>query len=465
MFRIFGHYVPKELFLLCSTEVLVLLVSVYASISNGINSSTSTGMMTFTIWVYASIFSLVMLTMMVSMGMYHRVSQGGFASTLGRIVLSFILGSILLGILLVAFSDESFSSKVFGFALVCSFVSIVVCRFIWQLRTDRVIKQRTVVIGIGNKAKEIDKLTRLSQAGIRIVGFIDAERDGNNLIGEEKLIDVNNDFSNLHDIVERNKIKEIVIALDERRNKIPADEILECKMRGVRVVDVNYFLERQLGKISLDTLHPSALIYSQGFVQGKSKALIKRIFDILVAGSMLLVTLPIMLLTVLAIKIESGFKGSIFYFQERIGLNNEPFKIYKFRSMTENAESNGKAVWAQKNDNRVTKVGNFIRKTRIDELPQLYNVLKGNMSFVGPRPERPQFVEELSDQIPFYGLRHHAKPGITGWAQICYPYGASVEDAKEKLQYDLYYLKHNTVFLDLLILMQTAAVIFLAKGR
>ena len=256
-----------------------------------------------------------------------------------------------------------------------------------------------------------------------------------------------------------------MVALDERRNKIPADEILECKMRGVTVVDVNYFLERQLGKISLDTLHPSALIYSQGFIQGKVKAVIKRTFDILVAISMLLVTLPVMLLTILAIKIESGFKGSIFYIQQRVGADNRPFNIYKFRSMTENAEANGKAVWAQKNDSRVTKVGNFIRKTRIDELPQLYNVLKGNMSFVGPRPERPQFVEDLSDKIPFYGLRHHAKPGITGWAQICYPYGASVEDAKEKLQYDLYYLKHNTVFLDLLILMQTAAVIFFAKGR
>ena len=269
----------------------------------------------------------------------------------------------------------------------------------------------------------------------------------------------------MHKIVEQNKIKEIVVALDERRNKIPADEILECKMRGVRVVDVNYFLERQLGKISLDTLHPSALIYSQGFVQGRIKSTIKRIFDLVVASCMLVVTLPVMLLTVLAIKIESGLKGSVFYIQERVGANNKPFKICKFRSMTENAESNGKDVWAQKHDSRVTKVGNFIRKTRIDELPQLYNVLKGNMSFVGPRPERPQFVDDLSEQIPFYALRHHAKPGITGWAQICYPYGASVEDAKEKLQYDLYYLKHNTVFLDLLILMQTAAVIFLAKGR
>lgn len=464
MFRIFGHYIPKELFLLCSTENLILLITVYLSICYGANLSAVS--VDLTVWFEALVFSVVMLTIMVSMGMYHRVSQGGIVSTLGRVVLSFVLGAILLSIALFIFRETRIDHReVYGLALACAFISIVVCRLVWQLRTDRVLKQRTLVIGTGRKAKEIQKLKRVSDAGIRIVGYVDAERTGNNLIGQNHLIDIHPDFSNLHEIVDHNKIKEIVVALDERRNKIPADEILECKMRGVRVVDVNYFLERQLGKISLDTLHPSALIYSQGFVQGKVKAAIKRVFDVLVAVSMLVVTFPLMLLAAIAIKIESGFKGSVLYVQERVGANNKPFKIFKFRSMSENAEANGKAVWAQKNDARVTKVGNFIRKTRIDELPQLYNVLKGNMSFVGPRPERPQFVEELSEQIPFYALRHHAKPGITGWAQICYPYGASVEDSKEKLQYDLYYLKHNTVFLDLLILMQTAAVIFLAKGR
>ena len=463
MFRIFGHYVSKELFLLCSTEVLILLISVYMTMSSGLNvSAGSTGL---TIWLQAFIVSVVMLTAMVSMGMYHRVSQGGLASTLGRIILSFTLGAVLLAVIYMAFSDSTIDRGVYGLALGFAFISIVACRLVWQFRANRVLKQRTLIIGIGKKAKEVLKITRMSDAGIRIVGFVDAERSGTNLVGEDKLIDIKQDFSDLHTIIQQNKIKEIVIALDERRNKIPADEILECKMQGVRVVDVNYFLERQLGKISLDTLHPSALIYSQGFVQGKLKSAIKRAFDVVVASAMLVATLPIMLLTALAIKLESGWGGSVLYIQERVGANNKPFKIFKFRSMTENAESNGQAVWAQKNDSRVTKVGNFIRKTRIDELPQLYNVLKGNMSFVGPRPERPQFVGELSDQIAFYGLRHHAKPGITGWAQICYPYGASVEDSKEKLEYDLYYLKHNTVFLDLLILMQTAAVIFLAKGR
>ena len=461
MFRIFGHYVPRELFLLCSTENLVLLITVYLCISHG----TSLQGLENSAWPQALLFSAVMLTVMVSMGMYHRVSQGNFTSTLGRVILSFILGAVLLSIILYAFSGANVDRDVFLMALAAAFLSTVSCRLIWQMRNDRVLKQRTLVIGTGKKAREIQKLRRVNDAGIRIVGYLDAERTGDHLVDTASLIDVKEDFSDLHNIVVDNKIKEIVVAVDDRRNTIPADEILECKMRGVRVVDVNYFLERQLGKISLDTLHPSALIYSQGFVQGRFKATLKRIFDLVVSGVMLVLTAPLMLMAMLAIKIESGMKGSIFYVQERVGHNNRPFKIYKFRSMTENAESNGKAVWAQKNDSRVTRVGKFIRKTRIDELPQLYNVLKGNMSFVGPRPERPQFVEELSGKIEFYGLRHHAKPGITGWAQICYPYGASVEDAKEKLQYDLYYLKHNTVFLDLLILMQTAAVIFLAKGQ
>ena len=461
MFRIFGHYVPRELFLLCSAENLVLLISVYLSISYGAGISGVEG----SAWPQALLCSAVMLTVMISMGMYHRVSQGTFTSILGRVVLSFVLGAILLSLILYTFSDNRIDRDVYLFALASAFISIVTCRLIWQMRNDRVLKQRTLVIGTGKKAREIQKLRRVSDAGIRVVGYLDAERKGSHLIDAASLLDVKEDFSDLHDIVVHNKIKEIVVAVDDRRNTIPADEILECKMRGVRVVDVNYFLERQLGKISLDTLHPSALIYSQGFVQGRIKSFIKRVFDILVASIMLVLTAPIMLLAMLAIKIESGMGGSIFYVQERVGLNNQPFNIFKFRSMTENAERNGQAVWAQKNDARVTTVGKFIRKTRIDELPQFYNVLKGNMSFVGPRPERPQFVEELSQKIEFYGLRHHVKPGITGWAQICYPYGASVEDAKEKLQYDLYYLKHNTVFLDILIILQTAAVIFLAKGR
>ena len=221
------------------------------------------------------------------------------------------------------------------------------------------------------------------------------------------------------------------------------------------------FYERQLGKIRIDTLHPSNVIFADGFTQAVIRSSEKRAMDILVSALMLLSTLPIMALTAAAIYFESG--GPVLYRQERVGRRGRVFTLLKFRSMRQDAEANG-AVWALQNDMRVTRIGSFIRRTRIDELPQLINVLKGDMSFVGPRPERPQFVAELSKSIPYYDLRHYVKPGITGWAQILYPYGASINDAREKLQYDLYYLKNYSIFLDINILLQTIQVILWRKG-
>ena len=460
MFRIFGHYIPKELFLLGSTENLILLLSVYLSVIYGAGSVMPEG----SILPKAILFAFIMLAVMTSMGLYQRQVEDDAGTVLTRILLTFVLGSTLLTLVYSLVPEMFFGMNVFLISLACSFFGIMVCRMIWYFRNDQILKQKILVVGAGRKAQQIDRLKKVTEAGVKIVGYVDIDQNNERLIRDDSIIDVRQDFSNLMDVIKENNVKEIVIALDERRKVIPVDQILECRMRGVKVIDINCFLERQLGKIFLSTLHPSSLIYSDGFIQGKIKSICKRIYDVVISLAMLVVTLPLMLLTVLAIKLESGLKGSIFYSQERVGVNNEVFKIYKFRSMTENAESAGQAVWAQKNDARVTKVGKFIRKTRIDELPQLYNVLKGDMSFVGPRPERPQFVGELSEEIPFYGLRHHIKPGITGWAQICYPYGASVDDAKEKLQYDLYYLKNNTFFLDLLIMLQTAAVIFLCRG-
>ena len=204
------------------------------------------------------------------------------------------------------------------------------------------------------------------------------------------------------------------------------------------------------------------MIFTDGFTQAVLKQTEKRIVDVVASAGLLAVSLPVLLLTAIAIKLEGP--GSIFYRQERVGLRGKPFMVYKFRSMREDAEGDGVAVWAKADDDRVTKVGAFIRKSRIDELPQLFNVLKGDMSFVGPRPERPEFVEQLSQAIPYYDLRHHVKPGITGWAQVSYPYGASIKDSREKLQYDLYYLKNYSVFLDINIVLLTIQVILWGKG-
>ena len=261
-------------------------------------------------------------------------------------------------------------------------------------------------------------------------------------------------------------ISEIVVAPDERRKSeggnVPVDELLDCKLKGVRVTEPLAFIERELLRIEISLLRPSWALFSDGFVYSQLRDIVKKVFDISVALVLLFLAWPFMLLTAAAVYLESG--GPVIYRQTRVGLNGKEFSICKFRSMTQNAEKDGKAVWAQKNDARVTKVGAFIRNTRLDELPQLYNVLKGEMSFVGPRPERPQFVEELKDQIPFYDARHRVKPGLMGWAQLKYPYGASVEDARNKLKYDLYYVKNHSFFLDILIVIQTVEVVLLGKG-
>ena len=257
------------------------------------------------------------------------------------------------------------------------------------------------------------------------------------------------------------EIDEVVVALDDRRKQFPVHELLDCKMSGVQVVDVLSFFERQTGKVHLDILQPSWLIFSDGFQQGMLRSVSKRVFDILVSALIILIAMPVIILTMIAIRVED--RGPVFYRQVRVGENWRLFQVLKFRSMRTDAEKKG-AQWATKNDSRVTRVGKIIRILRIDELPQVINVFKGDMSFVGPRPERPEFVEKFSETIPYYAERHRVKPGITGWAQICCPYAASEKETVEKLQYDLYYVKNYSVFLDFMIIFQTAEVVLWGRG-
>jgi len=239
-------------------------------------------------------------------------------------------------------------------------------------------------------------------------------------------------------------------------------KLLECKLQGISIVDLPTFFERETGYVQLNSLSASWMIFSEGFSKTGFRRLLKRAFDICVSCAMLVATLPIILLAALAIWRESG--RPILYRQTRVGEAGKVFEILKFRSMRIDAEKDGIARWAQKDDDRITRVGKFVRLTRIDELPQLLNVLRGDMSFVGPRPERPPFVHDLSRKVPFYGSRHSVRPGITGWAQVRYPYGASLDDAVQKLQFDLYYVKNHSLFLDLVILLQTAHVVLFGKG-
>ena len=269
------------------------------------------------------------------------------------------------------------------------------------------------------------------------------------------------DFSQIASICSKTKVDRIVVALDERREKLPVEQLLLCRLRGIRVEEGTTFCEQLCGRLSVENLHPSALIFSDGFKRSLMIRKLKRGIDIFCSLAGLVLLSPLSLAVGLAIKFES--KGPVFYRQERIGEDGMPFCILKFRSMRVDAEKDG-PVWADVNDVRITKVGRIIRKLRLDEIPQMINVLKGEMSFVGPRPERPFFVQWLQKEIPFYFHRHIVKPGITGWAQICHPYGASKEAALEKLKYDLYYIKHMSAFLDIRILLKTIKVVFWGRG-
>ncbi len=467
MYRIFRHYVPKSLFMLGIAEVLILLVSVYLGVTltlvegHGLSGAGGIEGGAGVLLIKAVVFTLVMFAVMMAMGLYQRDLRDGPRETLLRLGISFGLGLLLMA-MVYAVMPQLFPGRwVFLLALICAFLGIVSCRFLAYQRTDMRLTRNVLVLGAGEKASQIQRLRRRTdRLGVNIVGFVDVVGSGPMVLPQDQLLKVS---SSLQQLAEEKRIDEIIVALDDRRKNIPIDEILECKLKGIRILEVSDYLERQLGKINLSALNPSNVVFSDGFSQAALRAGSKRLFDIIVSSLFLAAASPLMLIAAFSIWAESGCKGSVIYRQQRVGMHGRPFDVLKFRSMCENAEKDG-VQWASVNDSRVTRIGAFMRKTRIDELPQLLNVLQGDMSFVGPRPERPVFVEELKQEIPFYNLRHHVKPGITGWAQICYPYGSSVNDAREKLQYDLYYLKNYSVFLDITILLQTATVILWGKG-
>ncbi len=324
------------------------------------------------------------------------------------------------------------------------------------------LDEKILIIGTDETAKDIaKKLLNKEKVGYNIVGFISVDDDtlvGKSLVNP-KVVGTYNDICR---IVEEKGISKIIVALSERRGRLPMDILLKCKLNGVKIEDDITFYEGINGKLRLEGLKPSWLIFSDGF--RKSRVLItgKRFLDIIASLIALIIMSPVMVQVALLIKLDS--KGPIFFKQDRVGEGGEVFTLLKFRSMREDAEAKSGPVWATKDDDRATRVGGIIRKTRLDELPQLINVLKGDMSFVGPRPERPFFVEQLKEKIPYYGLRESVKPGVTGWAQIRYPYGASFDDAFEKLQYDLYYIKNMSFLLDLIIIFETARVVLLGRG-
>ncbi len=326
--------------------------------------------------------------------------------------------------------------------------------------------ERVLILGAGPQARYIATMMRENSfAGYECVGLVrtdqdpepDPEEDAAAPPGER----VVGHADELPQLAARRRVARVLVALEERRGTLPVTELLDCKMSGLVIEEKEAMYERIAGKVAVQSLRPSYLIFGDGFAKHPVAGAIKRVIDVVVSLLGLVLALPICLLTALLIKLDS--KGPIFFTQERVGQDGQTFRLIKFRSMRTDAEAGG-AVWAQKKDDRVTRIGRFLRVSRIDEIPQMVNVLAGKMSFVGPRPERPVFVEQLQQEIPYYPLRHTVKPGLTGWAQVNYPYGASVADAAEKLRYDLYYVKHMSPLFDLNIILRTVGVILFGKG-
>jgi sugar transferase (PEP-CTERM system associated) len=350
-------------------------------------------------------------------------------------------------------------------ASLVSFIFIGLFRyFTFQIDFFGFNKRVVLVLGAGERAAIIERRMRrdVDRQNFSVHGYIIMDGDSQEGIKQETRINLEGSLVNYslkHDI------DEIVVASDERRNNIPVDELFACKIRGIEITEILDFIERETGQIAVNLIYPSWVIYSNGFASvNHLRNTLDWIFNATMAFVLFSLTWPIMLLTAILIKLDEGISAPIFYYQERVGLDGEPFNIIKFRSMRLDAEKFG-AQMASEDDPRITKIGNVLRKYRIDELPQIYNVMKGDMGFVGPRPERPEFVQGLIKNIPYYNERHNVKPGLTGWAQLKYPYGATEEDSLEKLKYDLYYIKHRSFLLDLLILVRTVEIVLFGKGR
>ena len=350
-----------------------------------------------------------------------------------------------------------------------SLVIVVICITSWRIGYTQILRrglfnQRIIILGSSETAVEVTRIIQEKRdSGYEIASIVAKSEWSDRTCSADLKIICLSSYETLCDIAEEQHVKKIVVALKEKRGAFPIQELLACRVRGIEILEGNTFYEMLSGKLNVDEINPSWLIYSQGFQKPLGQKAVKRTIDLLISSTMLILLVPLIVLVAIVIKLES--KGAIIFSQERVGQNRKPYRVHKFRSMRSDAEKHTGPVWAKENDDRVTRFGHFMRKTRIDEIPQLWNVLKGEMSFVGPRPERDHFVQELEEIIPYYGERFSVKPGLTGWAQVSYGYGATIADAVEKLNYDLFYIKNMSILMDIMIVARTVKTVIFGMGR
>ncbi|OAI16309.1 sugar transferase [Methylomonas lenta] len=460
MIRIFRHYISTAYLGLMAVEWLVFYLAMHVGAAFRFLYTASWYSNEEMIWA-SVVFSAVFTLCCSALGLYRKTLDREEYNLLERINYSFAVAIFVLVFVYYVIPELMLARSVLISAILFSFFGILLTRYCFYrfINLDN-LKRKVLVIGCGQLASELEVVnSSFVYRGFEIIGHVALEDES---VAVPNLIVLNENMT-LSAVVEAYQVDEVVIAMDDRRKKLPVDDLLDIKMSGVIVMDLQTFYEREQRLVFLDALSPSWLVFSDGFVNDGMRPVVKRGFDIVASLLLLSVSWWLMLITTIAIYIESGFGAPVFYKQTRVGYRDKPFKVMKFRSMRVDAEKNG-AQFASQTDNRVTRVGKVIRKFRIDELPQLFNVFKGDMSFVGPRPERPEFVTGFEKTIPYYKERHRVKPGITGWAQLCYPYGASEHDTRQKLQYDLYYVKNYSLFLDLTIMLSTVEVVLWGKG-
>jgi sugar transferase (PEP-CTERM system associated) len=460
MIRLFKHYVPHAVLLLGLFDIVLLVV---AAEFGWVYRAGQIGMAVEPIHTRIPqllTFAGSLETAMIAVGVYGANSLQSLRHAAARILVAVSMGVILLSVIFFVMPGMTFWRSNLFYSMPVAVALLFALRvLLGKMIGGQAFKRRVVVLGAGARAARLKALAQTPGAGFVVVGYVSMS-EPQRVIPEAIARDA---IYNLADHVVLLNASEVVLALEERRNALPLKDLLRIKTTGVHVNEISTFLERETGRVDLQSVNPSWLIFSDGFSSGRMlSSIFKRLFDITASALLLALMAPVILLTAIAIKLES--KGPAFYRQRRVGLYGVGFDCLKLRSMRQDAEIAGQAVWAEKDDPRITRIGRFIRKCRIDELPQTWSVLKGEMSFVGPRPERPQFVDDLEQQLNYYAERHMVKPGITGWAQINYPYGASIEDSRQKLEYDLYYAKNYSPFLDLLILLQTIRVVLWPEG-
>lgn len=458
MMRIFNHYVHRSAVRGMAFDVaLVILLAIGAIVFQAGGTLKSMPLA----GTHVMSFAACLFVINSASGLYDLSPQGAPGRALARALV--VLGVALpLAYIIFGLVPTDPPNRPAVQWTVMAGVAALVLRRVYLTKFSVVPRTRTriLVFGAGPAAVVVGNTLRASDPNAHIVGFVPGPNEPEVAVPHGEVLQPT---GTLVETARKLGVDEIVVALTERRaGSMPLRQLLDCKLSGIKFYDLNSHFEKTLGQIRIDYLNASWLIFGDGFNQGALRTAVKRAFDIVCALILTVLSAPIMAITAVLIKLESP--GPVLYRQERVGQANRTFFVTKFRSMRNDAEKDGRPQWATQNDSRVTRVGNVIRKLRIDELPQLFNVLKGEMSLVGPRPERPFFVEQLTKEIPFYAVRHSVKPGLTGWAQVRYHYGSTVEDSQQKLQYDLYYVKNHTLFLDLVVLMETVGVVLTGKG-